>query len=277
LTKGIYIAEKTQDYFVVKSLNADSNVAFSWMLRGIKKDFDGKLYSEYGKDKGISVEAKIDFENGRTEIRITGLDKILGLVELAPNNNNNSNAQNNENDNSINHNNDNNSNINQTNNQSITLITGNLIDEFGLETDLGQILGEAAVLPNLSEEETPLTPTTEETISNETILTDIQENITNINEIITQETDITSNETLSGNGSIVPEPSVLEFILYSTNEDYIVSQVADVTSLSLGQVRKLINFVYTEPSGFEDEVIEELQPSLDFIEKVNGSVVIRLG
>jgi hypothetical protein len=251
LTKGIYIAEKTQDYFVVKSLNADSNVAFSWMLRGIKKDFDGKLNSEYGKDKGISVEAKIDFENGRTEVKITGLDKILGLVELAPIND--SNAQ-----------------INETNNNlSITLITGSLIDEFGLETDLGQILGEAAVLPNLTEEETPLDNITEE-------------NITNINETLQEGIgldNITSNETLVGNELIVPKPeiSVLEFTLYSTNEDFIVSQIADVTSLSLGQVRKLINFVYTEPAGFEDEVIDEPVVSLDFIEKVNGSVIIKLG
>ena len=166
---------------------------------------------------------------------------------------------------------DNNTQINDSNNsdennnsdnngQGITLITGNLIDEFGLETDLGRILGEATPLPNLTEENN---------ISGEGV---VNETIPNISEgTITNEI-VGVNETAAA-----PSSSILEFTLYSTNEDFIVSQIADVTGLSSGEVRKLINFVYLEPVGFEDEVIEDLQLSLDFIEKVNGSVIIKLG
>jgi len=264
LTRGIYIAEKTSSYFVVKSINAGSNVGFSWMLRGIKKEVEEKLSSEYGKEKGIGIKAEINFENGFTEVKITGLDKILGLINLSTGNNNSDAVQNN-------------NSVNQTSNQSITLITGNLIDEFGLETDLGKILSDTTPsLPTIGEENNDSSnnqnndlnanETSNETISNETL----QESIGLDN--------ITSNETFGGNESIVsaPETFVLEFTLYSTNEEFIVSQIADITSLSLGEVRKLINFVYLEPIGFEDEIIEE-QLSLDFIEKINGSVIIRLG
>lgn len=261
LTKGIYVAEKTDSYFVVKSVNAKSNVGFSWMLSGVKQDFNEKLGSEYGKEKSIGIIAEIDFETGSTKVKITGLDKILGLIDLSANGNNSNNSN------------------NQNNNQSINLITGNLIDEFGLETDLGKILGEATPLPNLTEssEETTSTPldniTVNETTTEETTL----DNVTIINETIPETlNNITSNKTIT-NETSAPEISTLEFTLYSTNEDFIVSQIADVTGLRLDQAKKLVNFVYLQPEDFEDEVIEDVGPSLDFIEKVNGSVVIRLG
>ena len=79
-----------------------------------------------------------------------------------------------------------------------------------------------------------------------------------------------SNGTISGNESIVVEEvSVLELTLYGVDEDFIISQVSDVTGLSLGQVKKLINFVYEEPTGFEDEIVD-LQQSLEFIEKIQS-------
>jgi len=241
LTRGIYVAEKTQDYFTVKSINPNSNIGFSWMLRGVRKDFDDYLYSGYGKEKGIDIKAEIDFENSRTKIRINGLNKILGLINLSANNNNQTN------------------NSNNVSNQSINLITGNLVDEFGLETDLGNILSNTTPsLPTIGEENNDLNDSN--LISNET------------------NNNIISNETSTGlNDTIAEETSVLEFTLYSVDENFIISQVADVTSLSLGEVRKLIDFVYLEPENFEDEIIEPLQPSLDFIEKVNGTVIIRLG
>ena len=262
LTRGIYVAEKTNSYFVVKGVNEKSNIAFSWMLRGVKKSFDEYLSSQYAMAEGIDITAEIYYDGGYTEIEIKGLDKISALVNETSNNY------------YINETNNNQTNIdnNSNNNQSIKLITGNLVDEFGLETDLGQILGDATPLPTLTD------TTNDEQNNNENLNSN---NNGSDNSIIDNETiennNSTSNQTVSGNESIVVEEvSVLELTLYSVDEDFVISQVADVTELSLGQVKKLINFVYEEPTGFEDEIVD-LQQSLDFIEKVNGSVIIRLG
>lgn len=241
LTKGIYVAEKNRDYFVIKSINSNSNIAFSWMLSGISKRYEElNLNSEYGKQKGIEITAEINFENGTTRVIINGLDKIIALANSSIQGNNNSAQTNNSNQ-----------------NQSIGLITGNLVDEFGLETDLGRILGNATPLPNLS-------------VDNATTAQN--------NTLISNETGIISNESVSTgliNASLTPS-NALEFILYSTNEEFIVSQVSSVTGLSVLQAKKLINFDYLSPVNFEDEIIESA-PKLDFIEKVNGSVIIRLG
>ncbi len=267
LTKGIYVAEKANAYFVVKSVNANSNVAFSWMLSGARKGFDERLYSEYGREKGIEIKAEVDFENIRTKIRISGLNNILGLVNLSAIDNSNAsesaNAGNESANITISH-----------GNQSITLITGNLVDEFGLETDLGKILGEAAQLPEIGNDAQQ---------SNEANSNNNGANGNNAAEAAGDigniaAGNITSNETASGNEPIpAPETSVLEFTLYSTDEEFAISQVADVTGLSTWQARKLVTFEYLEPENFEDEIIEEPQPSLDYIEKINGSVIIRLG
>jgi len=269
LTRGIYVAEKTNSYFVVKGVNEKSNIAFSWMLRGVKKSFDEYLSSQYAIAEGIDITAEIYYDEGYTEIEIKGLDKIIGLVNSSPRyeineTGNNSNENNNE------------SNGNNTQNNSIKLITGNLVDEFGLETDLGRILGDATPLPTLTD------ASSSEQNDNEILNSNDSESnndstIGNIDNIQINNNS-TSNETVSGNESVAEEViSVLEFTLYSTDEDFTISQIADVTGLSLGQVKKLINFVYSEPEGFEDEIIEVLEPKLDFIEKVNGSVIIKLG
>jgi len=273
LTKGIYIAEKTNSYFVVKSVNPGSNVAFSWMLRGLRTGFnEGYLISQYAKEKGIWIKAEINFEDGITSVKINGFDKILALINettgnIEQNNNSNNNNQNNElNNNSTEINNNSIENNELNGNQGINLVTGNLIDEFGLETDLGAILGDATPLPTITDENSG---------TNESSLT-----------VSTQEDNITVNDTIdsividvAGNATSneTKEISVLEFTLYSIDENFIVSQVADVTGLSLEQVRKLINFVYLEPQNFEDEVIEPQVANLDWIEKINGSVILRLG
>ena len=113
LTKGIYVAEKTNSYFIVKSANANSNVGFSWMLSGKSKEFsDLRLNSEYGKARGIEITAEINFENGTTEVRIKGLDKIFALINKTSNNSsNNPNKNNNTLDN------------NSNSNQGIALVT----------------------------------------------------------------------------------------------------------------------------------------------------------
>jgi hypothetical protein len=252
LTRGLYVAEKTDSYFVVKSLNPASNVGFSWMLRGVRDEYDDKLRSQYGKEKGISITATINYENSTTSIKITGLDNILALVnettnETLESENNNLTNQTNNNSN------------NQNNNLSIQLITGNLVDEFGLETDLGKILGEKTQLPTITDENT-----------------NVDDNLIVNNE--TNQNNVSIDNNSISNDTIVPveEISVLEFTLYNVEENFIIDQISDVTGLSLVQVKKLINFVYLEPEGFEDEIVD-LQPSLDFVEKVDGSVIIRLG
>jgi len=154
----------------------------------------------------------------------------------------------------------NNSGGNETNdpNESITLITGNLIDEFGLETDLGKILSNSSSLD--------ITEDTTNEISNDSN-NNLDGITTNNNDLIINETDAVSNET---------QTSILEFTILSVDEDFIVSQIASVTGLNSFEVKKLVNFVYAEPQGFSDEVID-LQVKLDFIQKINGSVIISLG
>ena len=247
LTQGLYVAEKAGSYFVVKSVNADSNVAFSWMLRGLRADYDeGYLISRHGLEKGISITATIDYENGDTKVKVDGFDKVLALINETSNNTQTTSG--------------NNSAGNETNNTdgSITLITGNLIDEFGLETDLGKILSNSSSLD--------ITEDTTDEISNDS--NNNSDNITtNNDDLIINETGAVSNET---------QTSILEFTILSVDEDFIVSQIASVTGLSSFEVKKLVNFVYAEPAGFSDEVID-LQAKLDFIQKINGSVIIKLG
>ena len=147
------------------------------------------------------------------------------------------------------------------------LVTGNLIDEFGLETDLGRILGNATPLPDLNE-----------SASNNQNSNEI---INNSNNLINGNNNSISNESapvgLEGNASAIPKGNELKFTLYSTNEELIASQISEVTGLSVLQAKKLVNFAYLEPENFEDETAEDAIRRLDFIEKINGSVVIRLG
>ena len=111
---------------------------------------------------------------------------------------------------------------------------------------------------------------------------ELNEETATIDQTIQQESELsntTSNEDVGLNETTVstPESSVLEFTLYSTNEDYIVNEVAYVTGLNLGQVKKLINFVYKDPVNFEDEIIEPQVFGFGWIEKINGTVRIKLG
>lgn len=257
LTKGIYVAEKTNSYFIVKSANSNSNVGFSWMLSGASREFSGLgLSSEYAKARGIEITAEINFENGTTEVRINGLNKIFALANKTPNNSsNNPNKNNNTRDN------------NSNSSQGIVLVTGNLIDEFGLETDLGRILGNATPLPDLNGSENNNQTSNEATNNSDNLINENNNSISNESAPIG----------LGGNSSAIPKGDELAFILYSTDEELIASQISEVTGLSVLQAKKLINFAYLEPQNFEDETIEDTATKLGFIEKINGSVVIRLG
>jgi len=250
LTKGIYVSEKTESYFIVKSVNPDSNVGFSWMLRGIRNKFrDEYLNSKYGQDKGIKITATINIESGSTDVKIEGLDNIFKLVNETSNNNEI--IDNNSINETINNNEaDENLTIIETDNiTALGSITGQVIDEAGLETDLSGILGDPVDLSDVLEDNG------EETGLNETT------SIVEINDSV----------------NLTEEVTVLEFTIFSVDEDYILDQIAFVTGLRVKQVRKLVDFIYKEPEGFGDEVIEDVVGFPEGIEKINGSIIIRVG
>ena len=218
------------------------------MLRGTRADYiDDGLSSLYGLEKGVEIVAEIDVENETTKIFVNGLRKISGLARA-----------------------NNLSNVNQTN--ASNLITGNFVDEVIPETSLDDILtGE----PTVSQPNEPAEgqETKQPNESQEIDLVGIGNINVPVNETQQETGNATSNETVTGQDS-------LEFTLYSTDEDYVIGQVAFVTDLSLSDVKKLIRFDYKNPENFVDEVVESLPQSVsypDFVEKVNGTVIIRVG
>jgi hypothetical protein len=253
-TQGIYVSEKSQDYFVVKGLNKDSKVKFSWMLRGIKKDSSSKLESQFGKGLGTEIRAIINYENESSIIFINGLDKIFPLI-------NDSDSE------LIDIGNVTTKETTNSTSPGITLITGNLVDEFGLETDLGSILGESTTVNDNEatvEEEIPAEVVLTENVTNET--SEVNESVESIPGPLNQ-----TEET-----AIEQQLNSLEFSLFSVDEEFIIENVATVTGLNLDNVRRLITFSYAEPTGFGDEEIT-VHGKVDGIENVNGSVIIKLG
>ena len=200
LTQGIYVAEKKIDYFIVKGVNPGSNVAFSWMLSGVRVGYgDMHLSSVYGREKGIQIAATVDIENGLTKVRISGLSNasfelVRGNVESTASQLGN---------------------LNSTNQ-----LTGNAIEEIIPETDLSEILADdPSPLPKLTNENSQLGSASQ----NLSQIGNIEENITDV--------DIgnaASNETAKAE-----ETRALELTLHSTDENYIMDQVAFVTSLTL--------------------------------------------
>ena len=264
LTRGIYVSEKSGNYFVVKSADSRSNVGFSWMLNGVKKDSEGKLGSVYAEKLGIDITATINSENKTAAIRISGIDKILGIAAKYRNQTI-GNISGNITGNETNQSNSANSSNGTGNGQGIQLITGNLVDEFGLETDIGKILSDkAAELPSAGEDAQDANDSQNNPGSDE-INNDSVTGITGPNNISNE---AAANETYA---------SVLEFSVFSADEGLIVSQIAEVTGLHEDDVMKLVTFVYSDPVGAEDETIGQPSADLGFIEKVNGSVIVRLG
>jgi len=275
LTKGIYVSQKTKSYFVVKSANPNSNVGFSWMLRGVRNGFRDKyLNSKYGQELGIKISASINTENGKTNIRIEGLKNIFKLTNTTTINRV---INNYETINGLVVDTNESSKIVETKEENLTLvkadnlttlgsITGQIIDEFGLETDLSNILGEPAdltgVIGNSGETVVEETPIIGETVQEEIVL----------NETVSQEV-----VEVGVNDSVRQEAPVLEFTINSIDENYILDQIVFVTGLNLQQIKMLVEFVYEEPIAFEDEIIEDMVGYPEGIEKINGSVIIRVG
>lgn len=75
LTRGIYVAEKTGSYFIVKSVNPSSNIAFSWMLSGIRSGFGSEYLNTH--EIQIKITAEIYFENQTSHIMISGLQTAM--------------------------------------------------------------------------------------------------------------------------------------------------------------------------------------------------------
>lgn len=69
LTKGIYVAEKAENYFIVKSANKKSSVAFSWLISGIRKAGD-----ESPEDAEERILVAIDPESNTAEITVYNIE-----------------------------------------------------------------------------------------------------------------------------------------------------------------------------------------------------------
>jgi len=64
-TKGIYVSEKTKDYFIVKGFNPNSNIKFSWMVSGLRKQAMQDSLKDY------EINALVDYESGTTQLTTT--------------------------------------------------------------------------------------------------------------------------------------------------------------------------------------------------------------
>ena len=79
LTKGIYVAEKAGNYFIVKGVNKKSNVGFSWLISGAKSDEQYRL----SNDDGLKIKAVIDSEAGAAEIEIWGIGNLSANISYS--------------------------------------------------------------------------------------------------------------------------------------------------------------------------------------------------
>ena len=95
-----------------------------------------------------------------------------------------------------------------------------------------------------------------------------------------------SNDQASQNATISDESAEetselpLEFVIYSTDEEFALRQIAAVSGLELQQVKNAVRFSYKYPEVFEDETVEAEAIAAALpkgIEQVNGSIIIRLG
>ena len=264
ITNGIYVSEKSDSYFIVKSLKPGSNVKFSWMISGIKKGAENEYLNPYNKKDGISINVIVDYENGDSNITIYAENSsIINLSKLRTN-------------------------VNEELTKVVGFITANAI----LEDDLSSILNNGTVeLPSLEQQE----PQQEEisNISNN-ITSDesSQNNSTNnaTDSIIGNNTiDVVINEPLNGNeinNEINEEynstkPLSVSFRLSSVDDSEIITEISSLTGLKTESVMKNVKFIYKEPENYGDENIgtsgELENAKMEGFEKVNGSVIIRLG
>ena len=113
-TKALYVAEKTNDYFIVKD-TANTNAIFSYIISAYRRGYASKRL-----ESGIGMEiiATIDETSKITDIEVKG----SGIIENLNNNGQASNAS------------------RENANSSTNFITGNVINEVNLNSDLSAIL-----------------------------------------------------------------------------------------------------------------------------------------
>ena len=108
-TQCIYVDEKADSYFIVKSYDSSSNVPFSWLISSYRKGYGSKRFDS-GSD--MEIVATIDAENKLTNVELKG-----NVVENANN---------------------------AVKNKKSNSITGNLVSDVSLQTDLSKILEPAS-------------------------------------------------------------------------------------------------------------------------------------
>ena len=164
-------------------------------------------------------------------------------------------------------------------------ITANAI----LEDDLSSILNTGEVeLPSLEQQE----PQQEEIQSNDSsnnqtpnelpqnnITNNISDNTTENNGVEVVLNEPSSDEINEGYNST--KPLSVSFRLSSVDDKEIIAEILSLTGLKTESVMKNIKFIYKEPENYGDETIgisgEASNAKMEGFEKVNGSVIIRLG
>ena len=258
-TKALYAAEKAKDYFIVRD-TAETNAVFSYIISAYRKGYQSKRFDS-GSD--IEIIATIDEQTRTTEIELSGNTSTTTTEASSP-------------DAAIASN-----NVNETNAQSNVgegqIITGNIINELGLETDLTNILEPSS---NVS---TTTSTTTEASSPDADVENNnlINENITNNNATsvggTSKTADIDDDELI--------EISDNKFTINTIDEDEIIEKIEQKTKLDKDEIKRAIKFKHKEPvkDDVEDELEEETTQitaqvtDLDYITKVNGSIIIRLG
>ena len=261
ITNGIYVSEKSDSYFVVKSLKSGSNVKFSWMISGTKKEYEDEHLNPYNKKDGLSINAVVDYESGNSNITIYAENSsMLNISKLRGNGN-------------------------EKETKLFGFITANAI----LEDDLSSILNTGEVeLPSLEQQE----PQQEEIQSNDSsnnqtpnelpqnnITNNISDNTTENNGVEVVLNEPSSDEINEGYNST--KPLSVSFRLSSVDDKEIIAEILSLTGLKTESVMKNIKFIYKEPENYGDETIgisgEASNAKMEGFEKVNGSVIIRLG
>ena len=287
-TKALYVAEKAKDYFIVRD-TAATNAVFSYIISAYRKGYTSKRFDS-GSD--IEIIATIDEESKLTDIEING------------------NVENKINENSK----------NKSSNQNNNSITGNIITEVPLQTDLSTILSnESATISNAenttmqptliqnqsstANQSTPTTNATSQSTSviiknnsnnasggnatnNQTTLS-VQQNAEEQKNNLTDENEkMTIKDTTYKYINQTAQTSENKFTINSMDENEIIKEIEQKTKLSKEEIKRAIKFKKKEPvkNVVEDNLGEETTKTivqqvqqLDYMTKVNGSVIIRLG
>ncbi|MBI3026515.1 hypothetical protein HYY70_00225, partial [Candidatus Woesearchaeota archaeon] len=247
-TKALYVHEKTRDYFIVKD-TASTNAVFSYIISAYRKGYESKRFDSGSE---ISIVATVDETAKVTDVEVKGSS---------------------EQDNSIN---------NQTTaNLSSNSITGNAINELGLETDLSNILEPSGNATSPTGTSTPQTTSV--------ILENNSSSASGESATTDQTTDTiqeqTEEQAIYGNKII--EIAENKFTINSIDEDEIIEKIKEKTKLEKDKIKRAIKFKKKEPvkPEIEDDIEEEQivtttvvqQAQMPYITKVNGSVIIRIG